>query len=99
MAGTANGKNIVIHLKARVIGTDKIKRTTASIDTTLADLVCLKMDNILAKDGNKTLTAWAQQVCDEYNLSTTGISERIRFYALMLVAAPSLKQKWMDADG
>jgi len=99
MAETANGRNIVIHLKAKVIGQDKQKRTTASLNSILADLVTLKLDNMLAKDASKALTKWAQGICDTHDLTTVALSERIRFHALMFVADKDLREAWMTADG
>jgi len=99
MAETANGRNIVIHLKAKVIGQNKQKRTTASLNSILADLVTLKLDNMLAKDAGKAITLWAQGICDTHDLTTVALSERIRFHALMFVADKDLVKAWMQADG
>jgi len=99
MAETANGRNIVIHLKATVIGQAKQKRTTASLNSILADLVTLKLDNMLAKDAARALTMWAQGICDMHDLTTVALSERIRFHALMFVADKDLRNAWMQADG
>lgn len=99
MAETSNGRNIVIHLKTKVIGQDKQKRTTASLNAILADLVTLKLDNMLAKDATKALTIWAQEICDTHDLTTVALSERIRFHALMFVADKGLREAWMNADG
>ncbi len=89
---TQKGISTIIHLK--IAG----KRTTASIDTTLADLVCLKLANKLSKDGT-TLTKWAQGICEsEQFTSTIGISALIRSRALLFICDDTTRQRWMSID-
>ena len=89
---TQKGISTIIHLK--IAG----KRTTASIDTTLADLVCLKLDNKLSREG-ATLTQWAQNICEnEKFTSAAGISALIRARALLLICDDTTRQRWMNIE-
>jgi len=89
---TQKGISTIIHLN---IGG---KRTTASMDTTLADLVCLKLDNKLSNDAGKTLTEWAKKVCADHQINTiTGISARIRMQALLFICDDETRKRWMNA--
>ena len=89
---TQKGRNTIIHLKI------KDKRTTASVDTTLADLVCLKLADKLSRDG-VTLTQWAQNICEnEQFTSTIGISALIRSRALLFICDDTTRKRWMSID-
>ena len=93
MAETRNGRNKIIHIKING------ERTTASIDITLADLLCLKLDNILSRENGATklLNMWAQQKIAEYEMNNKqGISERLRYHALLDIADKRLVDKWRN---
>ncbi len=90
---TQKGISTIIHLK--IDG----KRTTASIDTTLADLVCLKLDNKLSNNAGSTLTRWAQNICETHEIrSTIGISASIRMQALLFICDDTTRARWMSID-
>ena len=90
---TQKGTSTIIHLK--IAG----KRTTASIDTNLADLVCVKLANKLSKNAGKELTNWAQAHCEAAGyLFTEGISSSIRLAALLFIVDPEIREKWAQVD-
>jgi len=97
MASTANGRNIIIHVNAfETYGSVVRNRTTASMSTYLADLVCLNLDNKLSKDAGNLLQKWAQDMTDKGHYTVTGISRRIAFAGLLLVVQPGLREEWMN---
>ncbi len=91
LAKSKSGRSVVIHLKI------KGKRTTASIDSTLADFVCLKLSGKLCKDAGKILVDWAQAACDAQGFHfPAGISKWITYEAIQLIASQDLKEKWVQ---
>ncbi len=91
---TQKGISTIIHLK--IDG----KSTTASMDTTLADLVCLKLDAKPSQQAGATLTKWAQNICErEQFTSAAGISARLRMQALLFICDDATRQRWMNVDG
>jgi len=90
---TQKGISTIIHLK--IDG----KRTTASMDTTLADLVCLKLDNKISEQAGATLTRWAQNTCHTHEIKhTRGISSSIRMHALLFICDDVTRERWMSID-
>jgi len=89
---TKNGRSVLIHLNC------KGKRTTASMNSDLADLLCLKLDNKLSKDAGKVLQEWAQGVQEVGDYAAFGISFVLARYAMLEIADPAIRQAWLDID-
>jgi len=88
------GRSIVFNLKA-VGRTGEIVKTSVSIDETIADMFCLKNNNILCdKVGEKFLRNWCQAKSDEFKISKDGISAYLRDLILEEIVRPDVVEKY-----
>jgi len=75
------GRSIVFNLKVRNFDSKEgeIITTSASIDEIIADMFCIKNNNILCDSvGEKFLRQWCQAKADEYQTFNFGISAFLR---------------------
>ncbi|RME01886.1 MAG: hypothetical protein D6816_11735 [Bacteroidetes bacterium] len=73
----------------------KGKRTTASMNHDLADLLAVKLAGKRAKDATRVLSRWAQVTIDRH-LVTSQPSRWLTYYALLEIADQALQRSLSD---
>jgi len=91
------GRSIVFNLKVRNFDTKEaeIITTSVSIDETIADLFCIKNNNILCDSvGEKFLRQWCQSKADEFKMFNAGLSAHLREKILFELVIPDVVEKY-----
>lgn len=88
------GRSIIFKVKAA-----DGKVTSASIDDILADLFCIKKDNILCDGKGVTLLRkWCQSKIDQYNQGKEGVSAFLRRQMLLELIDLETAKVYVEKD-
>ncbi len=96
MAISTNGRNLILKIKTKHDGL-----TSFSLDTHIADLLAIRLGNILStdKDGQKLIKDWAQNIVIKKGIAKQSISRFLRDAAIDMIADNILSAKKRELDG
>jgi hypothetical protein len=88
------GRSIIIKIKLA-----NGKTTSSSIDETLADLFCIKSNNILCDGAGVTLLrAWSEAKIKQYDQGSTGVSAFLRHHLLLELVDDEIVNEFQEQD-